>query len=391
MDKTNLALSSAVLLSAVFLATHIWVSPSSSEFEAKQAPLDPHVIAGVRQARALQKAGKLKDAFVELEHHVQLGHPTAMFFLAKAYMSGWGVKPDLVEARKLLQRAVQYQFDFRGESAYKLGRLYEQSIGDNCQSIAVGWFKKALAWHYPKAHRQLGIHYEQGLGVRQDIERAVYHYEQAAQAGYETISLRLARSLALGRYGLSIDEARAQRLANRAITAYEVKAANGSGTAAKVLGRLYRDGEFVSQSADKAAYWLRRASLLGDAGGMHELALLIIEQGPEAASEALGWLRQASTLGHGGAMTALGRLHLKERYGLSKAKAANWFQKGVQAGHGGSMEELARLTMQGLLVPKDLSKALDLARQGANLGHRGSRSLLKHLLASKKARQSASS
>ena len=56
------------------------------------------------------------------------------------------------------------------------------------------------------------------------------------KAGYETVSLRLARSLATGRYGLSIDKERAQRLASQAITAYEVKAANGSGTAAKVLG-----------------------------------------------------------------------------------------------------------------------------------------------------------
>jgi TPR repeat protein len=389
MANSKTTLSIAILLGATLLAGGAFLYPTSSELKAKQAPLDPAVTAGVRQARALQKAGKLKEAFVELERHVQLGHPTAMFFLAKAYMSGWGVKPDLEEARKLLQRAVQYQFDFRGESAYKLGRLYEQSTGENCQTIAVAWFRKALEWHYSKAHRQLGIHYEQGLGVEQNIDKAIHHYEQAAKAGYETISLRLARSLMLGRYGLSIDKQRAQLLANSAITAYEVKAANGSGTAAKVLGRLYRDGEFVNQNTQKAAYWLRRASLLGDPGGMHELALLIINKGDDAASEALGWLKQASKLGHGGAMTTLGRLHLEEQHGLPKQKAVSWFQKGVKAGHGGAMEELARLTMEGLLVPKDIPKAINLARQGARLGHRGSRTLLKALLATDKKHNSS--
>ena len=157
-------------------------NPGAEQESGKQAPIDPRVIEGVRQARALQKAGKLEEAWVfELETYANEGHPTAMFFLAKSYMNGWGVAPDLEQARTLFMRAVQYDFDFRGESAYKLGRLYEQSRGEDCQSIAVAWFEKALKWHYPKAHRQLGIHYEQGLGVAQDIERAVHHYEMAAE------------------------------------------------------------------------------------------------------------------------------------------------------------------------------------------------------------------
>lgn len=387
MGKKHIAYIASALAATSILAVGYHFYPSKPAEIARQAPLDPAVIDGVRQARALQKAGKLKAAFIELERFSELGHPTAMFFLAKAYMSGWGVAPDLEKARELLLRAVQYQFYFRGESAYKLGRLYEQAHGEDCQTVAVAWFHKALSWHYPKAHRQLGIHYEQGLGVEQDIELAIKHYEAAAEAGYETVSLRLARSLAVGRYGLRVDKLRAQMLADSAILAYEVKAANGSGTAAKVLGRLYRDGEFVPQSHDKAVYWLKRASLLGDRGGMHELALIMLDQkkGETGTSEALGWLRQAAKLGHGGAMTALGRLHLGEKYGLSKQEAVGWFEKGVAAGHGGSMEELARLKAEGRLTPRDVANAIELVRKGASLGHRGSRTLLKTLLSSNEA------
>ncbi len=383
MDRKYITLLIAAILGS--FATFGWLTfaPHNAQVRAKQAPIDPAIIEDVRQARSLQKAGKLTEAFIELERLSQMGHPTAMFFLAKAYTSGWGVDPDLDQARSLLLKAVEYQFDFRGETAYKLGRLYEQSHGDDCQSIAVAWFLKALNWHYPKAHRQLGIHYEQGLGVPQNIERAVLHYEKAAEAGYETVSLRLARSLAIGRHGLIVDKTRAQRLADRAIIAYEVKAANGSGTAAKVLGRLYRDGEFVQQSNQQAQYWLRRASLLGDRGGMHELAFLILNTHPNEVKikEALGWLRQAAQLNHGGAMTALGRLHLAGKHGLSAKDAVSWFEKGVAARHGGSMEELARLKADGHLTPLDMKSAIQLVRQGATLGHRGSRKLLKQLLA----------
>lgn len=393
MGKVSRNLLVATALVAVGLIGYQFVPEANNTALGKQAPIDARVIEGVRQARALQKAGKLEEAVVELERYVSQGHPAAMFFLAKSYMNGWGVKPDLEKARELFMHAVEYNFDFRGESAYKLGRLYEQSKGDNCQTIAVAWFLKALDWHYLKAHRQLGIHYEQGLGVEQDVERAVRHYEKAAEAGYETVSLRLARSLASGRYGLKIDVERALGLARRAIIAYEVKAANGSGSAAKVLGRLYRDGEFVEQSNEQAIYWFRRASLLEDPGGMHELALLMLAGKPtdQAVSEALGWLRLASKLDHGGAMTALGRLHLKEKYGLSKQEAAYWFEKGVAASHGGSMEALARLKADGILLPKDIASAITLARKGADLGHAGARSYLRELLSASKGKTNPTS
>ena len=386
--RVTTLLVAALLTGAVGYAGLHYTQTRSNPDIGKEAPLDPRIIQQVRQARALQKAGKLKEAVIELESLVQRGHPTAMFFLAKSYMNGWGVEPNLETARTLFLRAVQYKFDFRGESAYKLGRLYEQSEGEDCQSIAVAWFLKALNWHYPKAHRQLGIHYEQGLGVPQDIERAVMHYEKAAEAGYETVSLRLARSLAVGRYGLTIDLDRADALASKAILAYEIKAANGSGTAAKVIGRLYRDGEFVPQNNDQALYWFRKASLYGDPGGMHELALLMIKMQASEASikEAIGWLKQAAKFDHGGAMTALGRLHLAGEFGLPKAKAVSWFEQGVATGHGGSMEALARLKAEGKFVPRDIAAAIDLARRGASLGHRGAKSYLRTLLsASEKA------
>ena len=44
------------------------------------------------------------------------------------------------------------------------------------------------------------------------------------------------------------------------------------------------------------------------------------------------------------------------------------------------MEALARLKAEGALVPKDMPSAIDLARRGADLGHRGARTYLESLL-----------
>ena len=166
------------------------------------------------------------------------------------------------------------------------------------------------------------------------------------------------------------------------ISSLPCKAKSGSGTAAKMLGRLYRDGEFVNASKDRAHHWFRHASHLGNAGAMHDLANLLLFKKPtrKEIREAIGWLTRAANSGHGGAMTKLGRLHLTQKFGLEKSGAAGWFKRGVVAAHPGAMEELARIRAEGKLAPKDVDSAFKLARRGAALGHTGSKSLLKTLL-----------
>jgi len=131
----------------------------------------------------------------------------------------------------------------------------------------------------------------------------------------------------------------------------------------------------------EAERWFRRSSRLGDNGGMHELARLLLN-GPESkgrTNEGLEWLRMAAELGHGGAVTELGRLHLRESYGLSAAEAVGFFEKGILLRHPGSMEELARLLAEGRLVLQDNARAYELAQRGAKMGHEGAKALLSEL------------
>ena len=48
-------------------------------------------------------------------------------------------------------------------------------------------------WKYNKAALQLAIHYEKGLGVKQDTEQAIKYYEIAASTGIEQALLKYAR------------------------------------------------------------------------------------------------------------------------------------------------------------------------------------------------------
>ncbi len=352
----------------------------------RNGPVDPIVNEAIAQARGLQKSGKLEQAATVFTTYAQQGYPVAMFHAAIAYANGWGLGRDLDKARQLLLRAVQYSFDYRGEAAYELGRLYQRSFGPDCNRIAVEWFHRALDWQYAKAHIRLARHYERGIGVEADIERSLHHYRQAIELGFESAAISFARTLLKGRFGVEADPAGADALAERAIASLRLKAARGIGTAAKLLGRLYRDGEFVDRDFAEARRWFERAAELKVAGGMHDLAHLLLDKFKvkKREREALAWLRRAAAIGHGGSMTALGRFHLTEKYGLARSGAVDWLKRGVDAGHPGAMEELARLRAEGQLVEQDTDLAIRLAEQGARKGHEGSKSLLRKLRAQTK-------
>lgn len=204
--------------------------------------------------------------------------------------------------------------------------------------------------------------------------------------------IKYARLLVQGRYGITPDPERAYVLTERAIVSLQRKALRTSASAAKQLGRLYRDGKLVPVNLKKAQKWLLRSARMGSTGGMHDLARLMLHDPDQRAkySQALTWLRVAAKQGHGGAMTALGRYHLKEKYGLEQAGALYWFKMGVAAEHGGAMEELARLYERGVLVEKNHSEALRLARRGSRLGHSGAENLRKKLLGAREGRKKVS-
>lgn len=377
--KFGMSLMLLIVLLALFLAFFL----GADTCQAKGLISTPDTIKAVSQARALQKKGELAQAILLFEKFAADGDPTAMFHAGKSYSRGWGVKPDLAKAEHYFTSAVLFEFRHRGEAAYELGRLYQRSIGPDCNTLAVEWFEKAMTWQFVKASMQLAIHYETGRGVDRDIGKAIKNFEIAAHAGYEQALLKYARILQDGSYGIAQNPQRAELMTAEAMATLERKARAGSASAAKQLGRIYRKGQLVSVDLKKAEKWLLQAARSGSTGGMHDIARIMLADKDSAArqAEALNWLRAAAERGHGGSMTTLGRLHLIEKYDLSQAETVNWFEMGVKAGHGGAMEELAKLYDRGFLVAQDFEQAVQLARMGSNRGHSGCTKLLKLLLA----------
>lgn len=373
--KTNFFIWLSILLSLVVIV--MWLDRES--ILVKSAPHDPEVNEMISQARALQKKGELENSLVTFEKYAMRGHPVAMYHVGRAYARGWGTKPDLDKARHFFLLAAGYSFAYRAETAFELGRLYQRAIGPECNELAISWFLKSLQWNYFKAAVQLAIHHEKGLGTPQNMARAIHYYKIAASHGSEQALLKYARVVLTGRYGVKADPEHAYTLVNRALDSLLQRARNGSAGSSKQLGRLYRDGELLPLDNEQAKYWLLHAAQLGNTGGMHDYAMLIlsISDKPAAHQEALEWLRHAADKAHGGAMNVLGKFHLSEQYGLKKAGAVAWFKMGIDVSHGAAIEQMAKLYLNGDLVEKNIEAAVKLLEKGVSLGHSGSERLLK--------------
>ena len=331
--------------------------------------------------KSLYATGSDQEAAGILQTLTGRGSVEAMYELGRAYSRGKGVPKDLTKALNWQLKGVSYDTGLRGKIAYEIGKLFQKSVGEDCDRLAFEWFIKSLQWGHAKAHLMLARHYERGIGVEQDFRAALHHHRSAALAGHESAMLVYATWLATGTNDTDVDTELSRTWALRAMAMLERKAANGSSTAAKQLGRLYRDGILIDEDLAAAASWFRRGAELRDPSAMHDYALLKLNQmsPDEDGQEVIRWLRTSAELGYGGAMTALGRMHLKQQFNLPRAGAIEWLEAGVTANHPGSMAELSLLKAAGDLVQRDLTAALSLAQMGAALGHTGSRSALKSI------------
>ena len=78
------------------------------------------------------------------------------------------------------------------EAQYNLGVMYDQGLGvTRDYAVAVSWFRKAADQGFAAAQLSLGVMYENGLGVPQDFTTAVSWYRRAAGQGNTAAQLNL--------------------------------------------------------------------------------------------------------------------------------------------------------------------------------------------------------
>ena len=180
-----------------------------------------------------------------------------------------------------------------------------------------------------EAQNLIGQAYGFGLGVQQDLDRAVTYSRKAADQGHAGAQ----ETMGYAYYeGIVVEQDYA-----RATEWYERAARSGRPSAQRSMGLRYKNGEGVERDYGKAAQWFRRSAEQGDARGALELAELYFR-------------------GFDGV----------ER---DRRRALKWFYGAAHGGEAYAQYSLYSLHFQGFGAPADTEIALTWALIAGNNGH----------------------
>lgn len=116
------------------------------------------------------------------------------------------------------------------------------------------------------AQRNLGVMYDQGLGVPRDAAQAALWFRKAAETGNRDATFQLATMYENGR-GVPQDQ-------KQAIDWYRKAALLGDGDSQVKLGRAYEDGKGVDKDQGEAAAWYQRAADQGNLFALNRLGAM---------------------------------------------------------------------------------------------------------------------
>ena len=228
------------------------------------------------------------------------GDVDAQFNLGTLYENGLGVSPDAEQAARWYRAAANRRVDLarlalarlqrigalepepdedqiklletaarRGlaEAQFELGVAYDDGIGvTQNHATAAGWYHRAAEQGLTDAQYNLATLYDEGLGTPHDIERALDWYMRAADAGEARAMNNLGYIYEKGLTGV--------RDYGKAVVWYRRAAREGLAIAQSNLAALHYLGRGVTRDFEQSYRWYRAAAEQGDAVGQNGLGLL---------------------------------------------------------------------------------------------------------------------
>ena len=213
------------------------------------------------------------------------------------------------------------------------------------------------------AQFHLGLLYEDGVGVEQDLKKAATWYRRAAESGNEYAQFKLGGFYHFGT-GVERDYINAAKW-------YLKSAEQGYDLAQLKLGLMYEEGEGVEKDPTEAAKWFRKAAEQGNPFGAGKLGLMYESgQGVKRSLEAAAkWFLKAAERDEPFAQAFLANMYRTGR-GVEKdlTEAAKWFRKAAEKDSAWAAWQLGAMYEKGEGVDKDLKEAEALYRKAAEQG-----------------------
>lgn len=208
------------------------------------------------------------------------------------------------------------------------------------EKSAAYWFEKAAVQGNVYAQKKLGDFYEQGIGVRKNLQLSADWRTKAADRGNTEAQLKLGKMYLSGD-GVDKDQAKGELWLNRAAT-------EGNSEAQFLMGKLYH----ARQNTEMAGNWLAKSATQGykDAIGflqfMEDFGFRVEEsfhQGPAK-------FQKLAQDGDAEAQYQLAMRYESGAFGVEQSheKSLHWFQLAANNGHVKAMKSLAHIYEKGL-------------------------------------------
>ncbi len=212
----------------------------------------------------------------------------------------------------------------------------------------------------------LGFMYEKGLGVNEDINKAISWYAKASELGNHQAQVLMGLLYEKGK-GVPLDF-------NKAAEQYKNAMDNGSRRALVRLAVLYSDGRGVPMDRQKSIELINRAILMGDQEA-NLLMAISYERGigvETNQSEALKYLERAVSNNYSPALIYKGTAYLTARLGLERRvdEAIRLFEIAANSGNPIGNLKLGIVYEQGLAGEKNMDKATEHYKMAASLGEK---------------------
>lgn len=214
------------------------------------------------------------------------------------------------------------------------------------------------------ASHDLGLAYEDGDYVAQDLSQALTWYRRSADSGNADSKFRLGRIFQFGLNG-EVD-------CQEAVKWYQQAIADGHLLAKVSLGRMYVAGEGVEQNYKVAESLFREAGLEGDRDAQNNLGCIYLGGlGTELDEvEAAKWFELSAGQGNQKAQLSLGLMY-RDGMGVSQSYelAYKWLYASAIQGDDGAQFHLGHMLMSGEGVPEDPEQGYQWLKSSADQGN----------------------
>lgn len=238
-------------------------------------------------------------------------------------------------------------------SQRSLSRIYSSAGNNNVPELAHKYAEKACEQGDKECTYMLGMMYMNGYGCQQDYSKAYSCLEKCKGEPYADLDLNMAFCRLQMNEG-AIDATTFDLLRSGA--------ERGDGTAQRIVGDCYANGNGVDKDISKALEWYLKAAENNDPYAQYTAGVLLLSgEAPIVQDHAKGveLIEKAAASGLSNAQFDLGMLYLGSNFVTKDVnKGIDLLEKASAAGNTIAQTSLGTIYYQGQLVPKDEKKAL---------------------------------